>query len=305
MAFTTDSGNQWTAAPGGGGSAWLNQAAPGGEAAERRAGQADPEGMILRAGLYWWRIITMNTFLLPSRCCFGFMNLLLGSVLAASAAEPTPAPGPGTRECRIIETVTANYPIRMMENGVKYGTVEMLLKIDETGRLADVLVTTFSHKPFADEALRVVREWRFEPAIHQDRPVTTIMELKFNFEVGGILVYQVQGGPIPSLNPWLERDFEFEPQKAGKLDRRPVPVKVVPPTYPEEWAAQGLAGTVAVEFYIDGEGRVRMPVSTPGSNEQLAGIAVAAVKQWEFPPQTWQGRPVLTRARQEFQFVRQ
>ena len=37
---------------------------------------------------------------------------------------------------------------------------------------------------------------------------------------------------------------------------------------------------------------------------RLRSVALAAVQQWEFPPPTWKGRPILTKARQVIEFVK-
>lgn len=80
-------------------------------------------------------------------------------------------------------------------------------------------------------------------------------------------------------------------------------MKVVPPSYPQEWASRGLTGPVTVNFYIDETGRVRMASCPAGTNSQLAHPALEAVRGWEFNPPTSGGRPVLVYARQVFNFL--
>jgi TonB family protein len=78
----------------------------------------------------------------------------------------------------------------------------------------------------------------------------------------------------------------------------------VNPVYPNQ-LAKGGGGRVSVGFYIDEQGRVRMPsvsIETNEANEELAAAAVTAVSQWQFETPTCKSRPVLVLAQQEFSF---
>ena len=74
------------------------------------------------------------------------------------------------------------------------------------------------------------------------------------------------------------------------------------PFYPNEMRGRGEAGTVTLDFYIDGEGRVRLPAADLGTHPSFARAAVEALDQWRFEPPTSEGRPVVVRAIQTFNF---
>lgn len=227
---------------------------------------------------------------------------LAGLVTGLSAlAKAEPAAPSDSVPCGIIEAVKPQFPVRMLNEGVMFGEVHMLLHVDATGALTDTLVTAYSRKAFADEALRVVSGWKFTPGLVKGEPLATIIDLTFNFEVHGVLVVQ---NPNPTATVGIGRFDKFEYQAASvqNLDRVPTPLNIVEPTYPREWMKQGIVGNVAVDFYIDETGRTRFPVAVPGPHDQLVGIALAAVQQWQFIPPKSRGRPVLVRARQVFQF---
>ena len=60
-----------------------------------------------------------------------------------------------------------------------------------------------------------------------------------------------------------------------------------------------------MEFYIDPQGRVRIPSvsrETIEANPGLAAAAVTAVSQWQFAPPVSNGKPVLVVASQDFSF---
>ncbi|MFI5336730.1 MAG: energy transducer TonB [Opitutales bacterium] len=223
----------------------------------------------------------------------------------APATEPAPMSQPEsvTRPCRIIETEKGRFPLMMINLGVRHGTVQIMLEIDETGKLTDLLVTGYSHESFAEEVKRVVREWKFEPALEQGQPISTILDLTYKFEMIGTLMTEVKIDYLPRFSDtWLESDA-FHAATLKQLDRIPTPVKIVSPGYPQAWASSGITGSIIVDFYIDATGRTRMATCPAGTNPQLAGIALAAVRRWEFTPPTRQGQPVLVHAQQAFKFL--
>lgn len=236
-------------------------------------------------------IFTMKTFL----ALFSLIMLTSG---VASAVEK-PAAQSGSR-FKIIQTTPAVYPIRMLNDGVSSGAARVVLHIDSEGKLADSLVVAYTRRAFAEEVMRVIKRWKFEPAYDKGEAIETVLELTFNFEVNGVLLVQRFGVDTSMLE--LEHGYEYQACSLKKLDRIPTPVSIVSPTYPKEWADQGIAGKVVIDFYIDETGKVRFPAAPDGSNPRLAGIAVAAVSKWQFAPPTRKGQPVLVHAQQIFAF---
>jgi TonB family protein len=99
--------------------------------------------------------------------------------------------------------------------------------------------------------------------------------------------------------------YEYQACSLKHIDQIPTPVSIVNPTYPKEWAEQGITGKVVIDFYIDETGKVRLPATVSNSNPMLAGIAVAAVSKWQFTPPTRKGNPVLVHAQQAFDFQKE
>ena len=87
-----------------------------------------------------------------------------------------------------------------------------------------------------------------------------------------------------------------------ELDRIPTPMVTVAPDYPAELAQKGVRGKVTVDFYIDESGTVRMPSVPPLDNSELVELAVKALRQWKFGVPTRDGKPVLVKASQSFNF---
>ena len=79
---------------------------------------------------------------------------------------------------------------------------------------------------------------------------------------------------------------------------------MVSPPIPDGVMKLGEERFVTVEFYIDQEGKVRVPsVSRELADDRLAAVAVAAVEQWRFEPPLRRKQPVLVLAQQVFRFV--
>jgi TonB family protein len=216
---------------------------------------------------------------------------------------PAPAAAaPGDVPAKVVSKAAPDYPAREFTNGIRTGDVRMLLRIDPVGRLDDALVTAYSLPGFADEALLAVKKWKFQPSRVDGDPAYATLEVQFQFNVNQRLATAHIG---PQEEPYFEagkNQFQYQAVSPADLDHVPSPVHRVAPTYPQDWAARGLTGTVVVEFYIDETGRVRMPAVVSADHPELGWIAVPAIGKWRFDPPTRQGKPVLVKAQQDFQF---
>ena len=198
--------------------------------------------------------------------------------------------GPATLQA--VQAELPAFPNRLLHYGVTHGTVEVLFEVQTDGTVGDRLVTAYTHRDFARATEAAIERWRFQPT-----DVVHIVELTLNFETRGVLVvvkrHQAEAGGDA---------YVFRPCPPGELDRRPQPVNQVSPAYSERMEAEGTVGTVTVRYFIDEEGRVRLPYALEAADPLLAAIAVQAVKQWRFEPPRCHGRPTLVRAEQAFRF---
>lgn len=190
------------------------------------------------------------------------------------------------------------FPPGLRFEGVRTGEADLAISVDKTGALVDVLVTAYTRRQFADEAVRAVRAWRFSPDLSDGYPSGWVRELRINFAIEGIRV-AVEDLERPAHFERTGDDdlIEYRARSLKELDRIPAPRRIVPPVAPA-----GHGGTVQVEFYIDEQGKVRAAGGRTGADPALVGAALAAVGQWEFEPPLRQGRPVLVRASQTFRF---
>ncbi len=208
---------------------------------------------------------------------------------------------------KIIQTVPTVYPRDVNYLGITEGHARVAVQIDDQGKLTDYLVTAYSHPRFADAAVAAIKKWRYEPAIINGKPSGATSELTFTFESRGLVVVDL------TVTSYVElRNYQLQPEayaysahRLSELDRIPTPTKVVQPVYPLDASNQRRPAVVTVYFYIDEQGRVRLPAVDRMTSETDSAFAVAAlnaVAQWKFEPPLSKGVPVLVAARQDFKF---
>jgi TonB family protein len=229
----------------------------------------------------------------------GIGVLLAGSLLAQSPASPS-----AWQRLKFQQTVDPAFPPHLLQVGVNSGEARVVIDIDADGKLSECLVLGYTHEAFADAAVAAIRHWKFEPARLEGQPVGTIVELDFDFSVSGIVVSN------PNICEATEAlilrvrtdQFTYLPCAARELDRMPSLVVTLVPRYPTALAKRGVKGTVRVDFYIDRTGAVRLPSVSLAQNNELAALAIEAVRQWKFTPPTSRGLATLVKASEEFHF---
>jgi len=208
------------------------------------------------------------------------------------------------RPLRIVQTAPANFPAGPAAEGLVDGEVRAVLQVDSAGKLIDCLVTAYTRREFAEELEAVVRDWSYQPARHRGVPVGSRGEVVFNFHGRGmVLSLSPQETFTVNANRLSPPGVASLRCRLSDLDAPMRTLHVVEPRHP------GLRGsppssppTVVIDFYIDTEGRPRMPVVVSAAHEVYANAAIDALAQWRFAPPTRQGRPTIVRATQLFSF---
>lgn len=234
-----------------------------------------------------------------------FLRLIAASLLGlASAALADTPEAAGIEPPHIKRQVLPGYPFDMLRIGEREGDVRLAFSVDEAGKLDDCLAISYTRRSFADGAIAALREWTFEPARYNGRPISSVAQIAMHFEVSGTTVVSLTGSEELDafLFPMTRRSGRYRFYELKELDRIPTPISVAPPQYPRSLAKAGLRGSVTISFYIDETGAVRLPAAAPGTDPVLASFAIDALSKWRFEPPTCGGHPVLARATQEFRF---
>lgn len=225
--------------------------------------------------------------------------LLAGSLLAQSPVSPS-----GVQLLKIQHRVDPIFPYHLMQAGVDNGKVRVIVSTDRDGNMSEWLVIGYTRKEFADASVVAIKQWKFEPAVYQGEPVGTVVEINFDFSAQGVVV--TTSNPVELVEAQAIRmasnRFIYLPCSPRDLDQALTPVTTVAPHYPIELEKEGVRGKVRIDFFVDEAGAVRLPCGSAGQNNILIGLAMDALRQWKFTPPTRQGRPVLVKASQEFQF---
>ena len=213
------------------------------------------------------------------------------------------APPSEIRPPRIIQTVEPEFPFLLLHRQVTKGEVWVILVIDAEGHLADWMLRSYTHPMLAKEATEALLQWRFEPALVHGKPVDVRTEIIFTFQSsGGISVMTADDFQDRVKNSRLLLDQIRRVYAPDELDAPPAVLKAVQPLPLEPSAARQNGGRAVLDFYIDNEGRPRMPMVSRADDDAFAAAAAEALSHWRFAVPTRRGVPVSTRAEQVFIF---
>ena len=76
------------------------------------------------------------------------------------------------------------YPAQMMASRLQ-GSVTVEFIIDEEGRTRDLRLIRSTYKEFEAPALEAIRQWRFEPARKDGRPISQLASQRLDFSMDG------------------------------------------------------------------------------------------------------------------------
>ena len=197
------------------------------------------------------------------------------------------------------------FPLELPMEGVVEGSVNIAVDINEDGTVGDWMPLSASHRRFVDQVGDVIMKWKFKPAEQDGETVPCQMTYEINFTYSDVV--QVTGINNPFFNIWsrlkAQHQFVYE---LSALDKLPSPIKIIRPYRMPEDTRGEWTGTVTFRFYIDKDGKVRMPVMTHlEGNLNIARSAAAALQEWEFEPPTIKGEAVVARAEQIFNYKKE
>lgn len=228
--------------------------------------------------------------------------LLIGSGAVALAMEPASAPA-NYVPCRIHQNREPNYPIRLLHQGVLSGEATAVIEVDTTGHIADRLVTSYTRREFADQMMYAIDHWTFEAGQIDGKPMISVFAITFEYSFSGVAVYEKHLEPNEP-DAWLQTKFAYYAHGPETLDRKPTPISLAAPVFPQSWLDDGHTGSVTIRFFIDETGKARLPMIVNQADGVLGSAAATAVRQWRFEPPTHRGKPVLAIAEQVFVFAR-
>jgi TonB family protein len=234
------------------------------------------------------------------------VSSLLTLAAAAMVALPAVVRAQETdsRQLRVYQTTEVRLNDTLSPDLPSNGEVRVAVLVDNHGGLKDLLLLGSTHFNFTQAVVAALQEWKFEPARNSGQAVWTRSTLRIFIDARGRIV-NVAGAD--ALSALVNRPFahEFTSRLVGQaeLDLPLQASATVRPRFPIQLSGKlGERAAVVLDFYVDEDGRPRMPVAVRSTHPYLTEAAMDALDQWRFSPPTRDRKPVVVRARQEFVF---
>lgn len=196
--------------------------------------------------------------------------------------------------------ISVQFPGRAVFEGVATGRATVGVMLDQAGQPADFLLIRYTRPYFGQALLEEAKRQKFTPKRLGEIAVPGTFTFSYHFEPPGGLTSissfeasgrraeEVQGGAGFGYQPHQETELD-----GGQLE----PVRVKIPELPPSLAKRDKRPVrVLVSFYVDEQGRVRLPEVESALAPELVVHAVNALYQWAFKPPTIKAKPVLVRA---------
>lgn len=229
--------------------------------------------------------------------------LAFGAVVTLPGRPAVDATSSGNSPLIIEQTVEPQFPNALAFSPISGGTANIVINVDADGKLADLLIASYTNRAFADEAANVLRRWHYTPARENGEPIGVRTTLRFEFSASGRVVSLSAIDTFDILDSMRTQRLTSVICQPAELDRLPTALAPVPPANPaRRIAATAPRNSVVVDFFIDEKGVPRMPVVVESPHEVFSRAAVGALTQWRFTAPTRGGKPVAVRVRQQFIF---
>ena len=204
----------------------------------------------------------------------------------------------------VIRTVPMLYPPELASQNIYEGEVRVVVWVDDTDHLMDWLLVGHTNPLFAREVLNVLPKWKFRAARVQGQPVNTRTEVRIIFKDTDV-IRLIAGGY--GLAERMKEDA-IRKKKAQRiyssdeLDQPLDPVVEISPQPPDRLGAVAKEGIVVVEYLVDEDGKVRMPMIISSDDQAFTNSVLLAITECRFAVPKHSGKPVITRVRQKFTF---
>lgn len=213
------------------------------------------------------------------------LSLMVTAASAHESIAQTPAQQPMPR-----------FPAELAGAKAGDGEVVLAVTVDSEGRALDMVALEATHEAFVRAATDAVREWIFPARDSDTWPRREV--LQFNFKrTGAVSTLSHREAALDAFKGQTVAALRTVPLE--QLDRKPERRVAPMPNVPQAALRRHGGKPLMVNFVVDQEGRVRVPVLAEVQDAALAETVLAAVRQWRYSPPTQKGVPVaaeMTRA---------
>lgn len=207
------------------------------------------------------------------------------------------------RELKLTKYVEPEFPGMARLSGLAEGQVALAISRTPDGMPADVLVLQASDPTLGVAAAEAARKWRFQPTT--DPAELAARTVRIGFRLNGVVIYPFGKQPAQEALAAMNEQTLREPVRVPRLQslaKAPRALTQPMPAYPAALQSRAVEGTAAVRFYVDEEGRVRLPEIIEASTPEFADATLAAVAHWRYEPPLDGGRRIVASDHWAFQF---
>jgi TonB family protein len=218
--------------------------------------------------------------------------ILVTTVGLLAIATPAPAqddrqvykPGNGVTAPWLLREVKPRYPADAMSAGIN-GLVKLECIVQADGTVGEVRVLESLYPSLDDEAVRVMKEWKFGPGTKDGKAVAVLVEVEMSFTT-------VRGPRLDSADVF----------KQGPGITLPKKLQGGNPSYTENARAAAIQGTVVLDCVVLDTGTVGDVRVSKSLDRELDAEAIRTLRQWRFTPGEREGRPVPVQVSVEMTF---
>jgi TonB family protein len=211
-------------------------------------------------------------------------GLLLLLTLAVGQAEPSRPDSPP----RILTAAKPEYPAHLMEQRV-IGSAMIFCQVDESGSVSDTTVEHASMPEFGAAALAAVQQYKFHPAIRNDREYAVKIRVPVDFNLSDSYLLKLDAERPKEALPPGPAVF-----KAMEVDTMPKLLKEIRPETPAALIETRQLGQAVIGFVVDEHGIPRDIHTLITTHPACASEAAAVIRCWKFSPGIKHGNPVRT-----------
>ncbi|MCP4214207.1 MAG: energy transducer TonB [bacterium] len=166
-----------------------------------------------------------------------------------------------------IKSTTPVYPAEALKNHIE-GKVVMEATTDKSGNVVAAQVIDGPEKSLRQAAINSVKQWKFEPYIHEGKPAPVKFTVVIKFKL----------------------DSKHSKPMALASEQRPNRIKQQQPVYPKKALKEHIQGKVVMEVTLDTEGNI-VDAEVVDGHPALNEAAVLAVGKWKYEPYILNGTP--------------